>query len=157
MTDYEMILRLVIALVLGGLIGVERIHARKKAGIRTLGLVSLGAALFIVISEHVIATYGYQVDPMRVAANIVTGIGFLGAGMIIFHKDQVNNLTTAAGIWTSAAIGTAVGFGMYTVAIAVTTLVIITFTIMWRVEMYLKKTFGKRSDVIEMEKNSENI
>lgn len=151
MTDYEMIVRLVLALVLGGFIGVERIHARKKAGIRTLGLVSLGAALFVVISENMIAAYGYEIDPLRVASNIVTGIGFLGAGMIIFHKDRVNNLTTAAGIWISAAIGTAVGFGMYTVAIAVTVLVIITFTLMWNVESFLKRWFAKRPLHVELD------
>lgn len=151
MTDYEMIVRLVLALLLGALIGVERIHAGKKAGIRTLGLVSLGSALFIVISENIIAAYGYEIDPLRVASNIVTGVGFLGAGMIIFHKDRVNNLTTAAGIWISAAIGTAVGFGMYTVSIAVTVLVIITFTLMWNVENYLKIRFGKRPPQIELD------
>ena len=149
MTDYEMIVRLVLALILGALIGVERIHAGKKAGIRTLGLVSLGAALFIVISENIIASYGYEIDPLRMASNIITGVGFLGAGMIIFHKDRVNNLTTAAGIWISAAIGTAVGFGMYSIAVAVTTLVILTFTLMWNAETFLKRKFGQRPRHLE--------
>ena len=144
MTEYEMILRLVVALVLGALMGIERVHAGKRAGIRTLGLVSLGAALFIVISEHIIAQYGYQIDPLRVAANIVTGIGFIGAGMIILRGNHISNLTTAAGVWLAAAIGTAAGFGMYTIAVAVTTLVIITFTVMWNLENYLKGFFGSR-------------
>ena len=141
MTEYEMIIRLVLALFLGALIGVERVHAGKKAGIRTLGLVALGSALFIIISESVIAGYGFEIDPLRMAANIVTGVGFLGAGMIIFNGDSLSNLTTAAGVWVAAAIGMAVGFGMYTIAVTVTTLVIITFTLMWNLENYLKKKF----------------
>ena len=145
MNEYEIIIRLIVALVLGALIGVERVHAGKRAGLRTLGLVSLGSALFIVISEYVIASYGYEIDPLRVASNIVTGIGFIGAGMIIFQGSHVTNLTTAAGVWLAAAIGTAVGFGMYTTAVAVTVLVIITYTFMWNLENFLKKAFGKRS------------
>lgn len=150
-----MIARLVIALVLGGLIGVERVYARKKAGVRTLGLVALGSALFIIISESVIAGYAgsvsYDADPMRVAASVVTGVGFLGAGMIIFHKDQINNLTTAAGIWIAAAIGVAVGFGMFMVAVAATTMVIITFTLMLHFENFLKKKIGKRPERIDFD------
>ena len=144
MSEIEIITRLILALFLGALIGIERVHAGKAAGIRTLGLVSLGAALFIVISESVVANYGYEIDPLRVASNVVTGIGFLGAGIIIFRNDHLSNLTTAAGVWLAAAIGTAVGFGMYTIAIAVTLLVIVTFTLMWRGEQYLKSKIGSR-------------
>lgn len=152
MTEYEMIMRLVVALLLGGLIGVERVYARKKAGVRTLGLVALGSALFVIISESVIASYGgFDIDPMRVAASVVTGVGFLGAGMIIFHKDQINNLTTAAGIWISAAIGVAVGFGMFTVAVAATTMVIITFTLMLHFENFLKRRIGRRPERIDFD------
>lgn len=141
MYEFEIIIRLSLALFLGALIGVERVHAGKRAGVRTLGLVSLGTALFIVISETIIARYGYEIDPLRVASNIVTGIGFLGAGMIILRKHRLANLTTAAGVWVAAAIGTAAGFGMYTIAIVVTALVIITFTWMWSFEDYLRKHF----------------
>lgn len=144
MTEFEMIGRLVLALILGALIGVERVHAGKSAGIRTLGLVALGSALFIVISESVLGSTVYtDADPLRVAAQIVTGIGFLGAGMIILKEDHLSNLTTAAGVWVAAAIGMAVGFGMYSIAIAVTVLVIITFTLMWQGEKFLKKKFGQ--------------
>ena len=144
MTEYEMIIRLVIALFLGALIGIERVHAGKSAGIRTLGLVSLGSALFIVVSELVLNNYGaVDADPLRVAAQIVTGIGFLGAGMIIFKEDHISNLTTAAGVWVAAAIGVATGFGLYALAVAVTTLVIITFSVMLRLELFLKKKFGQ--------------
>jgi putative Mg2+ transporter-C (MgtC) family protein len=149
MFEYEIIIRLVVALILGALIGVERVHAGKRAGVRTLGLVSMGAALFIVISELVINQYGYDIDPLRIAANIVSGIGFLGAGMIILQDDKLANLTTAAGVWVAAAIGTAVGFGMYLPAIVVTILVVITFTWMWDFENFLKQRFNKRRSMEE--------
>lgn len=141
MNEFEIVIRLVLALFLGALIGVERVHAGKRAGVRTLGLVSLGAALFIVVSETTIARYGYEVDPMRVAASVVSGIGFLGAGMIILKRNRLANLTTAAGVWVAAAIGVAAGFGMYLTAIVVTALVIITFTWMWSFEDYLRRHF----------------
>ena len=144
MTDIEMIIRLVVALVLGSLIGIERVHAGKSAGIRTLGLVALGSALFIIISESVIASYpGIDADPLRVGAQIVTGIGFLGAGMIIFKEDRLSNLTTAAGVWVAAAIGMAVGYGMYSIARTVTVLVIVTFSLVLHLENYLKKILNK--------------
>jgi putative Mg2+ transporter-C (MgtC) family protein len=149
MFEYAIIIRLVVALILGALIGVERVHAGKRAGVRTLGLVSMGAALFIIISEVVISQYGYDVDPLRIAANIVSGIGFLGAGMIILQDDKLANLTTAAGVWVAAAIGTAVGFGMYLPAIVVTILVVITFTWMWDFENFLKQRFNKRRSMEE--------
>lgn len=146
MNEIELIIRLVLAMILGGLIGVERIHAKKKAGVRTLALVSLGAALFIVISETVVGRYAYEVDPLRVASNVVIGVGFLGAGLIILRDDGIANLTTAAGVWVAAAIGAAVGFGMYIPAAIVTLLVIITFTLMWNVERRLKRTFHQVED-----------
>lgn len=144
MTEIEMITRLVVALVLGSLIGIERVYAGKSAGMRTLGLVALGSALFIVISESVLANYsGMDIDPLRVGAQIVTGIGFLGAGMIIFKEDHLSNLTTAAGVWVAAAIGMAVGYGMFTVATTVTVLVIMTFSLMLRFENFMKTIFNK--------------
>lgn len=144
MTEIEMITRLVVALVLGSLIGIERVYAGKSAGMRTLGLVALGSALFIVISESVLANYsGMDIDPLRVGAQIVTGIGFLGAGMIIFKEDHLSNLTTAAGVWVAAAIGMAVGYGMFTVATTVTVLVIMTFSLMLKFENFMKTIFNK--------------
>lgn len=144
MIETDIFIRLLLALVLGGFIGLERIHAGKNAGIRTLALVSLGAALFVIISEYVVTLYDFPVDPLRVLANVVVGVGFLGAGMIIFQKDHVANLTTAAGVWISAAIGSAVGFGMYGIAITVTILVIFTYTLLWNVENFLKRKFPPR-------------
>ena len=147
MNEFEIVIRLVLALFLGSLLGVERVYAGKSAGIRTLGLVSLGAASFIIISIVVLDQYGYAADPLRMAASVVTGIGFLGAGMIIFQNDHLANLTTAAGVWVAAAIGIASGFGMYFTAIIITMLVIVTFTFMWNLENKVRHHFQKNNQV----------
>ena len=115
--------RLITAMVLGGLIGIEREFRSKDAGFRTHFLVALGSALFTVVSQ-----YGFGVDlkdSSRVAAQVVSGIGFLGAGTIIFQKNMVRGLTTAAGLWVTAAIGLACGTGLYLVAAITTTLVLV--------------------------------
>lgn len=118
----ELIARLAFALLLGGLIGLERQYRSKDAGFRTHFLVALGSALFCVVSQY---GFGYDLkDSSRVAAQVVSGIGFLGAGTIIFQKNVVRGLTTAAGLWVTAAIGLACGSGMYVVA-AVTTLMVL--------------------------------
>lgn len=119
----ESTLRLVVALLLGGIIGLEREYRSKDAGFRTHFLVAVGAALFTILSQ-----YGFddQVkDCSRVAAQIVSGIGFLGAGLIVFQKNVVRGLTTAAGLWVTAAIGMACGVGMYWCAIIVTVLILV--------------------------------
>ncbi|HTV75074.1 MAG TPA: MgtC/SapB family protein [Candidatus Acidoferrales bacterium] len=118
---YEMLLRLAIAAVLGGLVGLERERAESAAGLRTHALVALGAALFMLVSMFGFTNAGKPpavvLDPSRVAAQIVTGIGFLGAGVIIFRKEIIRGLTTAASVWLVAAIGMAVGGGLYAPAI----------------------------------------
>lgn len=116
-------LRLFVALVLGGAIGLEREYRSKDAGFRTHFLVALGAALFTLISQY---GFGDGVkDSSRVAAQVVSGIGFLGAGLIVFQKNVVRGLTTAAGLWVTAAIGMACGVGMFATAAAVTTFMLI--------------------------------
>jgi putative Mg2+ transporter-C (MgtC) family protein len=107
--DLQMFLRLLIAVVLGALVGYERERAGKPAGVRTHGMVSLGAALFAVVS---LQGFGGTGDPARVAAQIVTGIGFLGAGAILQQRGNVQGLTTAASLWVTAALGLAVAVGM---------------------------------------------
>ncbi|WP_308768550.1 MgtC/SapB family protein [uncultured Bacteroides sp.] len=124
----EITLRLFVALLLGGIIGVEREYRSKEAGFRTHFLVALGSALFCVVSQ-----YGFGVDlkdSSRVAAQVVSGIGFLGAGTIIFQKNVVRGLTTAAGLWVTAAIGLACGTGMYAVASIVTAMVLFGLEVM---------------------------
>ena len=118
--DVQMFLRLLIAVVLGALVGYERERAGKPAGVRTHGMVSLGAALFAVVSLH---GFGNTGDPARVAAQIVTGIGFLGAGAILHQRSNVHGLTTAASLWVTAAIGLAVGVGMVFMSLATAILV----------------------------------
>ena len=114
--DWVLIFRLFAAGLLGGLIGLEREVRAKEAGVRTHFIVALGSALFMIISEF--AFEGKQHDAARVAAQVVSGIGFIGAGVIIFQRNAVRGITTAAGLWVAAAIGLACGDGMFSVAIA---------------------------------------
>ena len=120
--DWVMIFRLVAAGFLGGFIGLEREFRAKEAGVRTHFIVALGSALFMIISEF--AFEGKQHDAARVAAQVVSGIGCIGAGVIIFQRNVVRGVTTAAGLWVAAAIGLACGDGMYPVAIAATVLTV---------------------------------
>jgi putative Mg2+ transporter-C (MgtC) family protein len=120
--ELEMVLRILLAMALGAIIGFQRGKAEKPAGMRDLILISAGSALFTVVS-----IYGFGVDPARVAAGIVTGIGFLGAGAIIRRGEGgvVKGLTTAATIWITAGIGLAAGAGMYIIAAVTTFLVLV--------------------------------
>lgn len=143
-----MFLKLVLAIVLGGIIGTERaILAHQPAGTRTFGLVALGACLFTIVGSYVnIAFLGVaDVQPSYMASGIITGIGFLGAGMIIFRGDGVHGMTTAAGLWIAAAIGMTVGFGLYSVATFATLLALVMFTGMWYVENKFKHWFSEHS------------
>ena len=110
--ELDMVLRLIMAALLGGIIGFEREHAEKPAGLRTLLLVCVGSALFTIASIY---GFGSSADASRVAAGIVAGIGFLGAGTILRGDGVVIGITTAATIWTVAAIGLAIGAGLYLV------------------------------------------
>ena len=114
--ELEFSIRIIIALVLGLLIGIERVRSHKIAGPRTYALVSMGAALFVVTGEIVHEMLNVNVDSLRIAAQIVVGIGFLGGGMIMFKNGEKTGLTTAAGLWVAAAIGVACGFGFFTLA-----------------------------------------
>ena len=116
----QMLLRLVVAVVLGALVGYERERKGKPAGVRTHGMVCLGAALFTVVSIY---GFGPSGDPTRVAAMIVSGIGFLGAGAVLHPRESGHGLTTAASLWVTAAIGLAVGVGMIGMSFMTTILV----------------------------------
>lgn len=117
---WQMFVRLLVAAALGSIVGYEREHVGKPAGVRTHGMVALGAALFTVVSLY---GFGGVGDPGRVAAQIVTGIGFLGAGAILHSRGSVHGLTTAASLWVTAAIGVAVGVGMYVMSMETAVLV----------------------------------
>ena len=127
---WELIFRIFMAALLGGVIGLEREYRSKEAGFRTHFLVALGSALFMIVSAYGFADMmgmpEQRWDVSRVAAQVVSGIGFIGAGTIIFHKSEnvVRGLTTAAGVWVTAAIGLACGGGLYAISTAATILVL---------------------------------
>lgn len=125
-SDVEMSLRLLIAALCGAGVGYQREHANKAAGFRTHILVSLGSALFTVVSMF---GFGDRADPARVAAQVVVGIGFIGAGAILHSQANVTGLTTAASIWVTAAIGMAAGVGLYWVTIMTTAIVLVVLQI----------------------------
>ena len=126
---WEFILRLALAGLLGGIIGIDREYRAKEAGLRTHFLVSLGSALIMIVSQwgfHDILKYEHVgLDPSRVAAQVVSGIGFIGAGTIILQKQFVRGLTTAAGLWATAGIGLAIGGGLYWLGVAATVLTLV--------------------------------
>jgi len=143
------LIRLLVSCLLGGVIGFERdIHGR-AAGLRTNMLVSIGAALFMLVSVAMAQIYsrgpestGLRVDPSRIAAQIVTGIGFLGAGAIIKEGFDIRGLTTAACLWVSAGVGMAAGAGLFEMAILVTLIGIFTLAVVNRVErVYAKDSY----------------
>lgn len=122
MIEWNFILRIFLAGLLGGAIGFEREFRAKEAGVRTHFIVALGSALFMIISQY---AFTGQFDHARVAAQVVSGIGFIGAGVIIFQKNVIRGITTAAGLWVAAAIGLACGAGMYALSVAAMLLTII--------------------------------
>jgi len=145
MLELEVLTKIVISAVLGGLVGLERTMALKHAGMRTFALVSMGATLFIVIAQIVVSQYVniINMDVMRILASIISGIGFLGAGMILMQKDSLHGLTTAAGLWATAGIGAAVGFGMYYLATFTVLIILILFMGMWFIEEKVRHILKK--------------
>lgn len=137
----ETFIRLLTAAVLGASLGIERVFAHKVAGIRTYALVSMGSALFIIISTIVTVQFVNitAFDPLRMAASVITGIGFLCAGIIIFRNSHIEGLTTAAGLWVASGIGVASGFGLYAIAAFTTFVTIFIFTAVWFLEEKIKK------------------
>lgn len=135
-TTLSAVTRMVVSLVLGSCVGIERKSKGQIAGVRTFALISLGATLAMLLSIYVPQEYlGLKNgDPGRIAAQVITGIGFLGAGAIIQMKGSVRGLTTAAGIWMVATIGMAVGVGMYAVATVATGLILVILVLLERLE-----------------------
>ncbi len=123
----EMILKLVVAVGLGLAVGAERLVVHKDAGMKTHALVSLGSAVFVLVSEMLVQKYINLpgLNPTMIPAQIVVGIGFLGAGSIMLYGSQLRGLTTAGGLWVTAGIGMAAGFGFYGLATIVTVLVLL--------------------------------
>lgn len=127
--NWDIVLQLILAVVLGGLVGLEREFLKKEAGLRTFILVCLGATLFTLISlqlsESSLGKVGVEFDPSRIIGQIVLGIGFLTAGLVIFRGTRIEGLTTAAALWVTAAVGATIGARFYFLAIFATSLTIL--------------------------------
>lgn len=154
-TETEFIGRLVAALVLGGAIGLEREVAGQVAGLRTHMSVALGAALFGIVSAYGFdefigprAQSNTQVDVTRVASNVVTGVGFLGGGAILKEGPTVRGLTTAASLWVTAAVGLAVGLGLYFVAALTTLALVVSLTILRAPRLWLRRRFATSNGAV---------
>ena len=146
LTDKEIILRLTLSVILSGLIGLERQMQRRNAGLRTHMLVCLGSCLIMLTSLYVFDIYKgiAQVDPSRIAAGVITGIGFLGAGTIIRESERIIGLTTAASLWVVAGIGLAVGTGFYVAGIFST---ILTLVVLFFLRFFEGIMFHKEDDL----------
>ena len=153
----ELALRVVVAAVLGGAVGFERELRDREAGVRTHLLVSVGAALFTLVSAYAFTDFRYglesgiTLDPTRIAAQIVTGIGFLGAGAIIRQGLSIRGLTTAAGVWVVAAIGMAAGAGYYVAAFVTTAVVLVGLGPLRPLERTLIARVRREGGVLEVE------
>ena len=156
MLNVDFMLRLLVAGILGAIIGLDREYRAKEAGYRTHFLVSLGSALIMIVSQYgfqeIIKENSVTLDPSRVAAQVVSGIGFIGAGTIILQKQIVRGLPTAAGIWATAGIGLAVGAGMYAIGIATTVLTLIGLELL----SYIFKSVGMKSSMIAFSTNNKD-
>jgi putative Mg2+ transporter-C (MgtC) family protein len=141
----EMILRLVVSVGLGLLVGAERLIVHKDAGMKTHALVSLGSAVFVLISEAMVQKYINLpgLSPTMIPAQIVVGIGFLGAGSIMLYGSQLRGLTTAGGLWVTAGIGMAAGFGFYSLATIVTVLVLLILILINILERPIRRISGE--------------
>ncbi len=135
----DLIIRLATAIVLGGLIGTERTISHRRAGMRTYALVSLGSCLFVLVGELIAPMSGNGTDALRMASQIITGIGFLGAGLIIVKGTHISGLTTAAGLWVAAGIGMAAGFGLFGLALLATLFTLFVLVILRTVEDGIKE------------------
>lgn len=151
---FDFILRIFVAGLMGALIGLEREYRAKEAGYRTHFLVSMGSALLMIVSQYgfdtLLGETGIGLDPSRIAAQVVTGIGFIGAGTIIINKQIVRGLTTAAGVWVTSGIGLAIGAGMYVLGICATFLVLAGLELL----RFLFRNVGLHSTYIELIVNS---
>ena len=141
LTTIDLIIRIAIAIGLGTVIGLERTLAGKTAGMRTYSMITLGSAIFVIISETIINSLSNPLiaSPLMMPAAVITGIGFIGAGLIIFQGNKISGLTTAAGLWVAAGVGIASGFGQFSLAILATIGALLIFTLMWFLEDVLKR------------------
>lgn len=150
--EIEIVLRLFAAVVLGGAIGYEREYTNRPAGFRTHILVCVGSALVMITSQYMMLKYpGTNVDPTRLGAQVISGIGFLGAGTIIRDGFNVRGLTTAASLWAVSCVGIAVGGGFYGGAVAATIFIFLTLIILKKAEKHFSKRNSYRTFIVESE------
>jgi len=150
-----MVLRVLLAVALGGALGIEREIDAQPAGFRTHILICLGAALFGLISIHAFAPFeatrnatNVQIDVTRVASQVVVGVGFLGGGAILKYGASIRGLTTAASMWVAAAVGLAVGLGYYWAAVAVTIAALVSLTAFRPLRAWVRQRFGRRVETV---------
>lgn len=147
LSEWDALVRLVVATGLTGFLGAEREIRRKEAGLRTFTLVGVGAALFTVIGPLVVVG---NADVTRIAAQVVTGIGFIGAGLIFRQGSHTKNLTTAAGVWAAAAVGMAAGAGLFILACGATAIILLALTIYGSIERRIEHP-DRKPGPLEME------
>ncbi len=134
----DVALKLLLSAFLGALIGLEREVREKPAGLKTNALISCGATLFMIISIYVMQEYGTKTsDPGRIAAQVITGIGFIGAGVILRSRGSIKGLTTAATIWSVTGVGLAIGCGFYSAALIATIVILSVLLVIGKVEQHL--------------------
>lgn len=138
----DILVRLSVALLLGMIIGTERVWAHKTAGMRTYALVSMGSALFVIVSNEMVKYYtGFSgMNPLMIISQIVVGVGFIGSGLIFSKESKLVGLTTATGLWVCAGIGMAAGFKLYGIAVIAATLTLFIFIVLWFLEEQLKES-----------------
>ena len=149
--DYEILIRFLFAALWGGLVGAEREYRSKSAGFRTMIMISVGSCLFTILSQSI----GSPGNPDRIASNIVTGIGFLGAGVIFRGENRVNGITTAATIWAVAAVGMGIGAGYYRAAGSVSILMLVVLAVLPFVENFIDQYNQLKEYTVECDYSSD--
>lgn len=150
--EISVIVRILLAMLLGGIIGIEREKSKRPAGFRTHILVCVGASMTALIGLFIWYQMGDVTDPVRISAQVISGIGFLGVGTILVKEhDHITGLTTAAGLWTTAAIGIACGYGFYIAALVGTLVVTVTSAILFKLEKGTRKRNSVISIYLELE------
>lgn len=149
-------MRILLAIVIGGILGLERGRKNRPAGLRTYMLVCLGSAIVMMANQYVYQVFGTS-DPVRLGAQVISGIGFLGAGSIIVtQRNQIRGITTAAGLWAAACLGLAIGIGFYEVALLGGFMILITLSVMQKFNAFTKKNSNVIDIYVEL-KSHESI
>ena len=153
LTVISAIIRILLAVILGGIIGLERGLKNHPAGLRTYILVCMGSCIVMITNQYVYQTFE-GVDPVRMGAQVISGIGFLGAGTIIVtSRNQIRGLTTAAGLWTTACVGLTLGIGLYEVAVIGGIIVFVVLTLLNKLDYYLRYSRREIELYIELDRN----